>query len=387
VRAFFVENALHWVHEYHADGLRLDATHALHDDSPRHFLAELSSQVRESAAGRPVVLVAEDHRNLARLVRPLAAGGFGLDAVWAGDFHHALRRYLTGDRDGPCRDFTGALAEVAVALREGWYYQGRFSRHYGEMRGTSPRDLEPRRFVFFIQNHDQVGNRLRGERLHHRVEGAVWRAASTLLLLAPELPLLFMGQEWAAPEPFLYFVEHDVALGRRVTEGRRREHQQRSALSDSSDHEPFADPQQESTFRRCQLDWSRIDEEPHASTLRLYRELLHLRKREALLREVAFDGFSAGTAGEEGLVLLWMGARSALLVLLRLRGAGTVAAASGMPPAPLAGRSWSVVLTTEEPRFVPDPVPPEIDRAMPEARFARPGAVVMRAGDAGARPR
>jgi maltooligosyltrehalose trehalohydrolase len=207
VRQFFIENALHWVHEYHVDGLRLDATHAISDEDPRHFVAQLTARVRESA-GRPVYVIAEDHRNLAHMVRPEGEGGWGLDGVWADDFHHKVRVALAGDNEGYYRDYTGSMPNLARTLNRGWHFTGQYSAYLHEHRGTDPTGIPPRRFVFCIQNHDQIGNRALGDRLHHQIELSAYRAATVLLLCAPATPLLFMGQEWAATAPFLYFTDH-----------------------------------------------------------------------------------------------------------------------------------------------------------------------------------
>ena len=170
VREFFIENARHWVHEYHIDGLRLDATHAITDDSPRHFLAELASRVRESATGRRVLVVAEDHRNLNWMLKPERDGGWGVDAAWADDFHHQCRRLLAGDSEGYYRDCSGRTDDVATTIRQGWFYTGQLSTNLGEPRGTDPTGIPANRFVICLQNHDQIGNRALGERLHGQID-------------------------------------------------------------------------------------------------------------------------------------------------------------------------------------------------------------------------
>jgi maltooligosyltrehalose trehalohydrolase len=376
VRDFFVLNARRWLAEYHLDGLRLDATHALVDEGPRHVLAELQGRVR-AALPRPVLLVAEDHRNLASLVQPEAEGGLGLDAVWADDFHHELRRLLAGDHEGYYADYAGRAAGVAAAVRDGWIFKGQRSEHFGGPRGTDPAGISPRRFVFFLQNHDQVGNRALGERLHHQVDLATFRAATTLLLCAPQTPLLFMGQEWAAPEPFLFFTDHEPGLGRLVTEGRRKEFRGFSAFADPRQRERIPDPQATSTFERSRLDWSRADEEPHASTLRLHRALLHLRRDEPLLRDAPGRTVRADAPDEDTVVVELAGEGRALLVVVRLRGAGTVDLRERRPP---RGGSWAPVVDTEEPAFAASPRPVSIELAGegPRVSFARPGAVVLR---------
>jgi maltooligosyltrehalose trehalohydrolase len=365
------------------DGLRLDATHALHDDGPRHFLAELTSRARGLVPGRRTLLIAEDHRNLAHMVRPEAEGGWGLDAVWADDLHHQIRRGLAGDVDGYFRDFTGRARDLAETVRDGWFFKGQHSEHTGGPRGTDPAGLRPQHFVVCLQNHDQVGNRALGERLGHQIDLATFRAASVLLLCAPETPLLFMGQEWAAGTPFLFFTDHEPELGRLVTEGRRREFRTFAAFTDPVARQRIPDPQDPETFRSSRLDWSEPAREPHASVLRLHRALLELRRREPLLRAPGFEGFTARADGDDALVLARQDPdQGALVVLIRLRGAG--AATAGEAEGGAGDQKWSVVLDTEAPSFCPDPSPVEVDFASsaPRARFARPGAVVLRTVDA-----
>jgi maltooligosyltrehalose trehalohydrolase len=374
VRDFFVENATRWLREYHLDGLRLDSTHALVDDSPRHFLAELEKRVR-AAVGRPVLLIAEDHRNLASIVRPEAEGGWGLDAVWAEDFHHEMRRCLAGDHEGYYRDFSGAVGDVAATVRDGWFFKGQSSEHFGGPRGTDPAGIEPRRFVFFLQNHDQVGNRALGERLHHQVDPAAFRAATVLLLCAPQTPLLFMGQEWAAPEPFLFFTDHESDQGRLVTEGRRREFRGFSAFSDPAQRERIPDPQAVSTFERSCLDWTRAREEPHASTLRLHRALLRLRREEPLLRDSPERTARVTAVGRDALAIAYGRGGRALAVVVRLAGAGPVE----RPRGPNEQRPFRLVLSTEDPALAPDPRPVSITASAGALviGFARPGAVIL----------
>ena len=281
--AFFVENALHWIHEYHVDGLRLDATHALVDDGSPHFLAELRARVHDQAT-RPALLIAEDERNLAVLVQP-PPRGFGLDAVWADDFHHQVRVALTGERDGYFGDFTGAAADLALTIRQGWFYTGQQSPRTGEPRGSDPSGLSLSQFVVCLQNHDQVGNRAFGDRLNHAIELDAYRAVSALLLFLPETPLLFMGQEWAASAPFLYFTDHEPALGRLVTEGRRQEFAAFPAFSDPLTRLQIPDPQDPSTFALSRLSWGERGGGAHAGIEHWYRTLLDLRRTNPALRD------------------------------------------------------------------------------------------------------
>ena len=378
VRAFLIENALHWVHEYHIDGLRLDATHALIDDGSRHFLAELGSCVRASVSRRNVVLIAEDSRNLSHLVRPEAEGGWGLDAVWADDFHHQVRRALAGDHEGYYRDYSGSAADIARTLRRGWFFCGEHSTHLGRPRGTDPSGLVPQQFVICLQNHDQVGNRAFGERLHHQIDLAAYRAAIVLLLCAPETPLLFMGQEWAASTPFLFFTDHNPVLGRRVTAGRRREFKSFSAFADAATRARIPDPQAVATFERSRLHWPEQEREPHASLWRLHRELLALRRREPAFQQAGWSGFDALAVGGAAVVLRRAAQGSAVVAAVQLRGAGVV-------PLDVLGERLEAVLSTEDERFASDPLPVRVEAAGDALglHFARPGAVVLRSTSRG----
>jgi len=374
VRGFFIENAMHWVHEYRIDGLRLDACHALVDDSPRHFLAELQDRVRASVAPRRVLVIAEDSRNLARMVEPEAEGGWGLDAVWADDLHHQIRVGLAGDRDGYYADFEGATADVARTLRDGWFFQGQVSKHAGGPRGTDPARVAPRRFVVCVQNHDQVGNRALGERLHHQVDEAVWRAASTLVVLSPETPLLFMGQEWSASSPFQFFTDHNETLGPLVTAGRRKEFAGFRAFSDEAARARIPDPQDVATFERSRLDWSEREKAPHAGVLALYRALLAVRKELAPGRLEKGEYDVRSTA--EGVVLEWSrgSGRALVVVCLRDPREGETECRLPLPE----GAGWRLRLCTEDEAYVSAPAPVRVDPGLPgHVAFSRPGAVVL----------
>ncbi len=276
-RAFFLDNALHWLREYHIDGFRLDAVHAMKDDGPRHILAELAAEVKRVSPR--ALVIAEDNRNERQLLLGPDAGGYGLDAVWADDLHHHMRRALAGDNDGYFAGYDGRLESIAATLRQGWFYQGQHYPYWGGPRGTSSEGLALARMVVCLQNHDQVGNRALGERLHHQIAEDRWLAASTILLLAPETPLLFMGQEWAASSPFLYFTDHPPELGRLVTEGRRKEFARFRAFSDEASRARIPDPQEEATFLSSKLHWQEQTHGAHARTLQWYRQLLGLRRR------------------------------------------------------------------------------------------------------------
>ena len=379
VREFFIENALHWLHEYHVDGLRLDATHGLIDNSPRHFVAELAARARASLPDRQLLLIAEDERNLRTIVQPVTEDGWGLDAVWADDFHHQVRRLAAGDRDGYYADYAGTIADLATTLRDGWFYRGQFSAHQGTSRGTDPSGIPAHRMVICLQNHDQIGNRPFGRRLNHQIEPALFRALSALLLFAPETPLLFMGQEWAASTPFLFFTDHYAELGRLVTEGRRNEFSRFDAFADPETRARIPDPQAPATFEDSKLAWDERTRPPHAGVLELYRALLRLRRSEAPLRRG--DRFEAVALDETSLAMVRRGDRETWILVLCTGSARHVSLGAWRSAAP--NRHWQAVLSTDEPRFQesgnPDKSVLTIDRNDNLAlRFARPASVILK---------
>jgi maltooligosyltrehalose trehalohydrolase len=286
VRRFFCDNALMWLRDYHIDGLRLDAVHAIIDTSAVHFLEQLAAEVRalESQRGRHLVLIAESDLNDPRVVRPSEVGGYGLDAQWCDDFHHALHTVLTGERDGYYADF-GSLADLARALQHAFVYDGRYSVFRRRPYGQPTTGLGGHRFVGFLQNHDQIGNRAQGERSSHVMSPGRLKIAVALVFTAPFIPLLFQGEEWGASSPFQYFTDlEDPELGRVVSEGRRREF---AAFGWSPEEVP--DPQALETFQRSKLDWEERRREPHMHLLNWYRRLIQLRSRMPALVDGRLD--------------------------------------------------------------------------------------------------
>ena len=286
VRRFLLDNARMWLRDYHLDGLRLDAVHALFDQSAFHLLEELQEEVTslELELGRSIVLVAESDLNDPRLVHARQLGGFGLAAQWSDDFHHALHAQLTQERQGYYEDF-GSVSDLAAALAKGFVYDGRYSRYRERRHGRSTAGLSGHHFVVYTQNHDQVGNRAQGERTSHLLCVDRLRIAATLLLTVPFVPLLFQGEEWGASTPFLYFTDfRDPALGRAVYEGRCRE----SAIFGWK-REDIPDPQARDSFVRSKLNWEELEREPHASLLAWYRSLIQLRRGTEALRDNRLD--------------------------------------------------------------------------------------------------
>jgi len=279
VREFVIANALYWIREYHIDGLRLDAVDTMCDTSPVHILREVNDAVQRLARrlGRRVSVVVESDRNDRRVIAPVRSGGYGLAGHWNDDFHHAAHAVLTGEHAGYYRDF-GTLEQLAKAYRDGFVYDGQYSPYRGRPHGTSSRDIPTDRFVVFIQNHDQVGNRACGERLASLLSLEQCKLAAGLLLFSPAIPLLFMGEEYAERAPFLYFTDFgDPTLGEAVGRGRRREI---AAFGWAAD---VPDPQDPATFLRSRVDWDLRCTPPHSQLRAYYRTLLTLRRRHPAL--------------------------------------------------------------------------------------------------------
>jgi maltooligosyltrehalose trehalohydrolase len=296
VRRFFIENGLMWLREYGIDGLRIDAVHAIVDTSATHLLEELAVEVEVLAAelGRPLWLIPESDLNDPRLLWSRERGGYGLHAQWSDDFHHAIHAALTGERDGYYEDF-GPLDRIVTALREAYVYGGRYSPHRRRRHGRPARGLPGHRFLGYIQNHDQVGNRARGERIGQLVGPELQKVAAALVMTAPFVPMVFQGEEWAASTPFQYFTDHeDPVLGAAVREGRRGEF-----AAFGWDPETIPDPQDPATFRRSKLRWAEREEPPHAAVLAWYRELIAFRRSRPELLDGRLEAVEA-EADEEG---------------------------------------------------------------------------------------
>jgi maltooligosyltrehalose trehalohydrolase len=285
VRSFFVHNALLWIDEYHFDGLRFDAVHAIRDDSEVHIVSELATALAAARRERHVHLVLENHANEADRLRP---GGAALraddglaDAQWNDDVHHAAHVLLTGETDSYYADYAAApAAQFARALAEGFIFQGQPSGFMnGATRGQPSGHLPAIRFVSFVQNHDQIGNRAFGERLAALADPARLDALYACVLLAPQVPMLFMGEEFAASAPFLYFCDFHAELARAVRDGRRREFAHTAAFADPGSWERIPDPNARATFESSKLDWAERTLAPHAQRLALITRLLALRER------------------------------------------------------------------------------------------------------------
>ncbi|HWL14811.1 MAG TPA: malto-oligosyltrehalose trehalohydrolase [Opitutus sp.] len=339
VRDFFRANACYWLDEFRFDGLRLDATHAIVDTTPRHLLAEIAAEAHRRGA----FLIAEDDRN-ARFVVEKRGEGWGLDAAWADDFHHEIRVALTGVQESYFKSYSGSAEDLADTLQHGWFYRGQpYPQWKGKPRGEPCDHLPAKAFVVCIENHDQVGNRARGERLEHLIAASAFRAASALLLLGPYPPLIFMGQEWAASSPFLYFTDHEGELGQQVSAGRQKEFSS-VGLNATLAPEDIPDPQAETTFARSKLRWDEVRQSPHAGMIALYRECL--RHRAAWVRDCARtrEGWRAFAIGNVVALRYRASGQPDRLVISALRGEARIAWGTDERLAPPPGMGWAIEL-------------------------------------------
>jgi maltooligosyltrehalose trehalohydrolase len=382
VRELFVANAAYWIDEYHLDGLRLDATQDVHDRSPEHVLAAVGRAVRRAAAalppGRSAFLVAENEPQESRLVRPPEAGGCGLDALWNDDFHHAAMVALTGRSEAYYSDYRGSPQELLSAAKFGTLFQGQRYAWQSKRRGTPALDLPRAAFVAYLQNHDQVANSARGERLHRLASPGCHRAMTALLLLGPATPLLFQGQEFAASAPFVYFADHHPELARAVRQGRREFLAQFPSVADPAALAAVPDPGVPATFALCKLDFGERERPPHAAALALHRDLLRLRREDPVFRLQGAAGIDGAVLGPAALVLRWFAPRAAgaaarpgalggadapgdRLLLLHLGADMELAPAPEPLLAPPDGCRWQVLWSSEAPRYGGSGTPPPED--------------------------
>lgn len=308
MRALVMQNARYWFDEFHIDGLRLDATHAILDQTSTHILAEIARIANSFAPAK--VLFAEDNRNDPKVVTDA-----GLSALWTDDFHHQVRVTLTGEQDGYYAAYTPGVVGLAQTINRGWFYEGQGYGSEGEPRGESADCLPAERFIYFIQNHDQIGNRPLGDRLTNSVSLDQYCAASTLLMFLPMTPLLFMGQEWASSSPFLYFTDHEPELGKAIQRGRREEFKGMAAFADAIARERIPDPQAQETFLRSKLNWDERSLPGPARVLRLYKKLLQLRKHDPVLTQSKREQLLADAKGDVLRVHRWRGPDQRLLLV------------------------------------------------------------------------
>jgi maltooligosyltrehalose trehalohydrolase len=351
VREFFRENAAHWIREFHLDGLRLDATQDIHDDSEPHILAEITQAARRAAGRRSIILIGENEPQNRRLLDPIAAGGYGLDALWNDDYHHSASVALSGKADAYYTDYRGSAQELLSAAKYGYLYQGQWYRWQKKRRGKSTLGLPRPAMVNFIQNHDQVANSARGQRAHELASPGVFKALTALTLLAPGTPMLFQGEEFAASSPFLFFADHKPELAEKVRAGRIEFLEQWRSLRLPEMRACLPDPGRWDTFERCKLDYS--EAEKHAWAYGLHRDLLQLRREDPVIAQQGENGIDGAVLSATCFVLRYFSPeyRDDRLLLVNL---GTDLELSPAPEpllAPPTDAHWVKLWSSDDPQY------------------------------------
>ena len=349
VREFYSANATYWIEEYHFDGLRFDATQNVYDLTGEHILAEITAKARQAAVNRKLYFVAENEPQHTRLVRPQHDGGYGIDALWNDDFHHSAMVALTGRNEGYYSGYQGAAQELLSAVKYGYLFQGQYFQWQDQRRGTPAFDLEPWRFVNFIQNHDQVANTARGERPNMFVDKALYRAMSALLLLAPGTPMLFQGQEFGATTPFLYFCDYENQLCDNVHKGRREFLAQFHSLATPEMQALIANPAEPAVFESSKLNFGeRVTNRPIYS---LYKDLIRLRKIDPVFAGVQRRPVDGAVLRTQTLAIRYFGEAEDRLMIVNLGNDLCFAPAPEPLLAPPENSQWKVLWSSEDPRY------------------------------------
>jgi len=350
VREFFISNAGYWIDEFHLDGLRLDATQAIHDRGSPHVLLEISRRVRAAARGRETLIVSENERQQTIQLRGEAAGGYGLDGAWNDDFHHTAKVALTGRNEYYYADYQGTPQELLSALKWGYLYQGQRSMVQKAPRGTPSLDLDARQFIIFLENHDQVANSARGQRVHQLTSPGRHRAMTAVLLLAPATPMLFQGQEFSASAPFLYFADHEPRLAELVRKGRFEFLKNFPRVASAEMHDQLDDPENIATFERCKLDLSERQRHPQAYAL--HCDLIRLRKQDPVFSAQRGDRMHGCLLGNEAFALRFLGTDGDdRLLLVNLGRDERYDPAAEPLLAPPWQRQWQSLWSSEHPKY------------------------------------
>jgi maltooligosyltrehalose trehalohydrolase len=324
--------------------------HAIYDDSPLHVLAELSQKTRVAAGERSIVLVAECESQLIQAVRPVQEGGWGLDGIWSDDFHHVCRVAMTGRSEAYFTDYRGTAQELVSVVKRGFLFQGQRYDWQKKPRGTVVKGDPAHAFVFYLQNHDQVANHLHGDRIHAMVAPARYRALVALMLLAPQTPMLFMGQEFAASAPFLFFADHHSDLAVKVYEGRRKFLSEFPEYATPEAQEAVPDPADESTFALSCLDLS--ERERHAAVYRLHRDLLRVRREDRVLARQDRTILDGAVLGPQALVLRYSAPLDDDRLLVVNLGADLYFVPAPEPLlAPVSDGTWTLQWSSDHPRY------------------------------------
>jgi maltooligosyltrehalose trehalohydrolase len=351
VREFFTENARYWIEEFRFDGLRLDATQSIIDNSSRHVIADITEAARTPAReqNRAIYICAENEPQEAQLAKPVSENGYGCDALWNDDFHHTARAALTGRREAYYHDYLGTPQELISALKWGYLYQGQHYFWQKKCRGQSALDLQATNFITYLQNHDQVANSIAGDRIQALTSAALLRAVTTLWLLSPPTPMLFQGQEFCASSPFLYFADHNPTLAPMVHAGRKEFLRQFPSVASAGAAAPESDPSARETFMRCKLDFS--EREKHAPLYNLHIDLLALRRTDEAFAAQQADSMHGAALGPRAFLVRFFHPAGDRLITVNLGDDLKLAPAPEPLLAARNGRSWCRVLTSEDVKY------------------------------------
>jgi len=350
VREYFQANAAYWIREFHLDGFRLDATQQIFDASPDHIMAAIVRGAREAAQSRKIVIIAENEPQDTRLARPPEEGGFGVDALWNDDFHHSAMVAATGHNEAYYTDYLGKPQEFISAAKHGFLFQGQRYSWQKQRRGTYTRGMRCSQFVNFIQNHDQIANSSRGERIHSLTAPGLYRAITAILLLAPGTPMLFQGQEFASTNRFYYFADHQPALARMIREGRAKFLSQFRSLASPEIQETLADPGNPTTFQKCKLDFS--DRERNAAYYAMHKDLIRLRREDPVFNAQGATGLDGAVLSEAAFVIRHFGADGNDRLLLVNLGRDVRCEPAPEPLlAPPPNAAWTLLWSSEDTRY------------------------------------
>jgi maltooligosyltrehalose trehalohydrolase len=351
LRELVVANAGYWIDEFHFDGLRLDATQCIMDDSPVHILREIGERVRSAAGPRKTFVVAENEPQNTRLAGSIESGGYGLDGLWNDDQHHSAYVALTGQAGAYFSDHRGEPQEFVSAVKYGYLFQGQWYSWQKKRRGRSSRGLAPAAFVTFLENHDQVANTGFGKRLHARTHPGRYRALTALMMLGPGTPMLFQGQEFASSSPFLFFAHHTGDLAAAVRKGRAAFMRQFPSVAAASNEFEDDDPSDPAVFARCKLDHGERDKNVEA--VLFHKDLFALRRDDPTLSAQGEHGLDGAVLGPSAFVLRWFGETEALDRLLLVNLGTEIHLGSAAEPllAPPYGSAWSLSWSSESPHY------------------------------------
>lgn len=348
-RTFFLENIRYWLTEFHFDGLRFDATQNITCTTPVHILAEMSQAAREAASGRGIVVIGENELQESVLLKSYQSKGYGFDAQWNDDFHHSAMVRLTGKREGYYKDYLGNPQEFISSLKYGFLFQGQYNISLKKDRGSSFLDIRPTSFILYIQNHDQIANSGRGLRIHQLTDPGNLKAMTALFLLAPGIPMLFQGQEFASSSPFFYFADHSAELNQLIGEGRKKFLSQFPNLATPEMDAIFPQPSEQSTFLQCKINFE--ERKKNASIYLLHKDLIRIRKNDPVIsqKHIHFDG--AVLNANSFLIRFFDPKGNDRLLIVNFGADLEIMPAPEPLLAPTEGSTWEILWSSEDPKY------------------------------------